>query len=98
MTTYIDNTMDAERQKTLCDRLEKHMAEGRLTWLKPYYEQDPLFGVWMVLVDSALKRRVSVGVPDLSDQPYRDWFQDGMSPKEAASEVIANDDLFSIFR
>ena len=31
---------------------------------------------------------------DLADQPYRAWFDDGMSPEEAADETLSNEGWF----
>jgi hypothetical protein len=48
------------------------------------------FKKWMSAVDIAVGGRAFVSVYDLPDQPYRDWFEDEMSPDEAAVAVLAD--------
>jgi hypothetical protein len=43
------------------------------------------FKKWMAEVDIVGGGRAFVSVYDLSDQPYRDWFEEGLSPDEAAA-------------
>lgn len=57
------------------------------------------FEQWMQKVDSKVGAMTGLSVHDLADQPFRDWFDDGMSPREAALETLENDgypmELFS---
>lgn len=49
------------------------------------------FEEWLKKVDKALAGRTYGAISshlDLADMPYRDWFEDGMSPEEAADEVL----------
>lgn len=46
------------------------------------------FKKWMNAVDVAVGGRAFVSAYDLPDQPYRDWFEDGMSPDEAAVAAL----------
>jgi hypothetical protein len=46
------------------------------------------FKKWMAEVDIAVGGRAFVSVYDLPDQPYRDWFEDEMSPDEAAVAAL----------
>jgi hypothetical protein len=48
------------------------------------------FKKWMAEVDIAVGARAFVSAYDLPDQPYRDWFEEGMPPDEAA--VLALED------
>jgi hypothetical protein len=48
------------------------------------------FKKWMSAVDIAVGGRAFVSVYDLPDQPYRDWFEDGMSADEAAVAVLVD--------
>jgi len=53
-------------------------------------EQD--FTEWMADVDAALAAKLGGFTSrDLPDQTYRDWFDDGMDPREAAAEALAAD-------
>jgi len=57
------------------------------------------FGEWMGKVDAVLLNTVGVGASDLADAPYRDYYDDEMSPREAAQYVLEewNDDLYEMF-
>jgi hypothetical protein len=46
------------------------------------------FKKWMVEVDIAVATCAFVSAYDLPDQPYRDWFEDGMTPDEAAVAAL----------
>jgi hypothetical protein len=46
------------------------------------------FKKWMTEVDVAVGARAFVSAYDLPDQPYRDWFEDDMSPDEAAVAAL----------
>lgn len=48
------------------------------------------FEAWFAKVDSLVEGRIGLGCSDVEDQPYRDWFEDGYSPSEAADEVVEN--------
>ena len=48
---------------------------------------DLTFEQWMARVNRLVTGRYGVGTSDLEDQPYRDWFDDGLTPAEAASYV-----------
>ena len=43
---------------------------------------------WMRALDRAVGQRVGVSVHDLSDQPFRDWYDDGITPAQAARLAI----------
>ena len=42
-------------------------------------------------VDIIISARIGVGLDDLADCPLRDFFDDGLSPKEAAQEALEFD-------
>jgi hypothetical protein len=46
------------------------------------------FKKWMAEVDIALGARAFVSAFDLPDQSYRDWFEEGLSPDEAAALAL----------
>ena len=50
---------------------------------------DDRFGKWFDRVDAIVSARAGLGADDLPDQPYYDWFESGMTPKEAAQAVLA---------
>jgi hypothetical protein len=50
------------------------------------------FEQWMKMVDSQLEWMTGfLDSKDLADQPYRDWFDDGMQARLAAREVLVNE-------
>ena len=46
------------------------------------------FAEWMNAVEAILERRLGLSSADLSDCCYSDWYEDGMSPGEAATHAI----------
>jgi hypothetical protein len=52
----------------------------------------PSFEVWMRAVDAELDRLHGVSHLDLSDVPYRDWFDDGVRASTAARRAAKNSD------
>ncbi len=48
------------------------------------------FETWMKTVDQHVIRTVSLSADDLPDCCYRDWYESGCSPKEAAELAIEN--------
>lgn len=49
------------------------------------------YGTWFARVNRQVVRISGVGADDLPDQSWRDWFDDGMTPNEAAREALANE-------
>lgn len=45
---------------------------------------------WKYLVDRDIMRLVGMWAEDLTDQPYRDWYEAGTTPRDAALEALAN--------
>lgn len=48
----------------------------------------PSFDQWLQAVDLAVSAIAGVSVHDLADQPFRDWYDDEMSPQEAARTML----------
>lgn len=46
------------------------------------------FEQWMKEVDNAVKAKIGLSVHDLSDCPFRDWYDNGKTAKGAASRAI----------
>jgi hypothetical protein len=49
------------------------------------------YATWLSEVDQAVWRRVGLSVHDLSDVALRDWYDDGVSAKSAATRAIRNE-------
>lgn len=46
------------------------------------------FEHWMTAVNKQVEIMAMVSVDDLADQPFRDWFNDGISAREAAEMTL----------
>jgi hypothetical protein len=46
------------------------------------------FAQWLACVDHWLLARTGMVSADLPDCCYRDWFEDGVTPRQAASRAI----------
>lgn len=46
------------------------------------------YDAWMREVDREVIARTGLSIHDLEDQPFRDWYRDEMSPREAAETAI----------
>lgn len=53
-----------------------------------YAQGDAEFADYLRAVDAIIEDRTSVGLFDVPDIMYRDCFEDGMAPEEAAEEAI----------
>lgn len=51
-------------------------------------DKDLKFRDWMKKVDHAIQKRTGLVSDDLPDCCYRDWFDDGVTPSNAASHAI----------
>ena len=49
------------------------------------------FETWMQKVDSAVIRLAGVSVHDLADQFFYDWFEDGITPAQAARLALESE-------
>lgn len=53
---------------------------------------DEKFDVWMAKVDAAVEKKIGLSVYDLPDLCYRDMFDDGVTPSQAARMAIKNEE------
>jgi hypothetical protein len=44
----------------------------------------PTFDAWLEAVDRTVQDIAAVSLFDLTDQPFRDWYDDEIDPNEAA--------------
>jgi hypothetical protein len=70
-------TMKHQLQLALDDDIHAYVGEGR-------HE----FKAWLAEADLLCLRQTGVSIFDLADMPYDDWYEDGMSPKEAVRELL----------
>lgn len=48
------------------------------------------FEAWMEAVDEQVEALAGCSVHDLPDCPFRDWYDAGLSPRDAALRAIRN--------
>lgn len=49
------------------------------------------FRQWMQEVDREVQAIAFLSVHDLADQPFRDWYDDGVEPLEAAEMTLEDE-------
>lgn len=47
------------------------------------YTDDPEFKDWLMRVDLHAERALGLSIMDLPDALWRDWYDDGLSPRDA---------------
>lgn len=52
-------------------------------------ESDAYFTLWLRLVNRRVAGTIGLGIDDIEDMPYFDMYDDGLSPADAAQEVLA---------
>jgi hypothetical protein len=52
---------------------------------------DENYKKWMEKVDRILIKNIGAPSSDLPDAPYRDWYEDGMTPARAAKKAISEE-------
>ena len=52
------------------------------------YFEDNDFQVWYNLVNKACQREFGVYLEDMPDQPYQEWFEDGLDVRDAIEELV----------
>ncbi len=68
----------------LAEVVDKHGA----ALMERHHTDDVYFAIWLHTVDRAVRRRVLLGIDDLEDWGYRDAYDAGESPAEAAVEML----------
>ena len=53
-----------------------------------------MFEEWMEMVNSILAVDAEIDSRDLPDQPYRDWFDQGMLPSEGAQKALSESGFY----
>lgn len=51
------------------------------------------FAAWLEQTDRIMVRRYGVGLLDMADAPLRDYYEDGITPAQAAGLVLEGDDI-----
>lgn len=90
MSDWLDG-QNPEKVLAALDRLRSTSSGAR--YITEVAGGDVRFAVWLKLIDGNLVRRVGLTHRDLEDHCWRDLFDDGLSPKDALEEALAEDDL-----
>jgi hypothetical protein len=69
-------------------RLKEVIAKSGDTLKERYHTDDVYFALWMHALNRAVQRRVLVSFDDLEDWDYWSAYDAGMSPKDAAIQML----------
>jgi hypothetical protein len=69
-------------------RLAKVVAEQGNALKERHHTDDVYFAIWLEILDRSVRRRVLVSYDDLEDWDYWSAYDAGMSPKDAALEML----------
>lgn len=69
-------------------RLQQLLDEQGDRLKERYYTDDVWFAIWLHALNRVVQRRVMLSFDDLEDWCYRDAYDDGMPPKDAALEML----------
>jgi hypothetical protein len=85
--SWIQTIPTARREKlfgliptTSADRAREYAGE-------PATEQDRAFVAWLMVLDHTCMAKLGVSFTDLPDQPFRDWHDNDMTPRQALAEL-----------
>lgn len=87
MTTWID----AAAPSKLAPAMARYLADPGAQRARDYAGVDDRFGLWLRLVEVRAERWCGVSVFDLPDWAFRDAYDGGASPKEAAREMLTEE-------
>lgn len=88
--TYLD-TIDAAK---ITLALEKFRTEGTYAEYVRNAGGDENFAFWLRLVDAKMRKAVGVTHRDIGDWQWRDAYDNGYTPFEAARGALEDDDTF----
>jgi hypothetical protein len=71
-------------------RLAQVIEQGGEKLMERYGTDDVYFAIWMHALNRAVQRRVLVSFDDLEDWDYWSNYDAGMSPRDAAIEMLAD--------
>jgi hypothetical protein len=89
MSTYID-TLDPQKVLAATDEFRENRAD-----LIEQAGGDVRFALYLYLVDRVMCRKIGLGHRDLADYTWRDAYENGTTPREAASDALENNDTFA---
>lgn len=93
--TWLDTLPAAKVEGALAKARENNFTRAGRNFLEMAGGNDERFALWLMLADNAVSRFAGVGAFDLEDYLWRDAFDNGDSPRQAARDALANDETFS---
>lgn len=90
-STWVDSQDEAAVEAAIA-----HMRADdtvRSVYIEGHAQGDARFALWLRLVDRVLSRRYGLTHADLADWTWRDAYLYAVSPRDAAMEALAADDL-----
>lgn len=90
MSTWLDQKDPAKIDAALAQ-----MRERSPGYADEVAGGDERFALWLAIVDGRMARSVGVTHRDIADWTWRDAYDSGMSPSEAAVEALQADDTYS---
>ena len=82
----LENAPDDQTVQMILDQYS-HVLESKKKSRKGLAEAQS-FQQWFSSVNDFVSAQLGVDVRDLPDRPYHDWYDDGISPREAARMVV----------
>jgi hypothetical protein len=70
------------------DKVEAWIEKNGERACEEHMTTDPVFALWLVYVDKAVMRRAWISYRDLEDWDYWSAYDAGMSPKDAAIDML----------
>lgn len=74
-------------------RVQQVIEEKGEALKERHHTDDIYFALWLQALDQAVQRRIHLRYDDLEDWGYRDAYDEGMTPVEAATEMLLDSDM-----
>lgn len=91
-------SLDPDQLQAALDRLRRNAGDHEpiATQAMQYARGDEHFALYLAMCARKCQRAIGVTIWDLADCLWRDWYDDGLPPREAVLECIERDDTFSV--
>jgi hypothetical protein len=86
--------LDRQDAATVDEARQVFRSSPQYTRFMEYAGDDESFALWLRLADRRVGRLVGLGVFGIGDWSWRDAYDAGMSPLDAARDALAEDDTF----
>ena len=86
--------MKGSDKRRLNAKIQKVNPAGILNLVNEALTEESRFAEWMQRVDAEIERAAGVSIHDLPDQDFRGAFEDGVSAKSFATQVLLEEGGF----